>query len=190
MVGSAPPLPAALTGSQLPRPPRSRPARSALGVTSRARSRPAASGRCTAAPPSRIPGVAEFQALEQRRLRLPAPAAGVAPTRRAARAAPPCRAHSSGRVGASPLEAPPAPLGSERASAAGRRFPGRGSRAEGGAAPEREEPESFGLRPGRRSSRALQAAAQAQPVSPNQESMRGPLPLPRLPSLPGSPGPF
>lgn len=71
------PSPAASPGSRsrralLGRPPRMRPVRSALGVTSQARSRPAAVGRCTAAPPSRVPGVAGLRAPEQRRLRLPA----------------------------------------------------------------------------------------------------------------------
>ena len=66
-----------------------RPARSALGVTSQARSRPAAGGRCTAAPPSRVPGAAGLRAPEHRRLRLPAAAVGAAPTRLAERAAPP-----------------------------------------------------------------------------------------------------
>lgn len=50
-----------------------------LGVTSRARSRPAAGGRCTAVPLSRVPGAAGLRAREQRRLRLPAAAAETAP---------------------------------------------------------------------------------------------------------------
>lgn len=86
----------------LPEPPRpplppapDAPARFALGVTSRARSRPAAGGRCTAAPRSHVPGVAGLPALEQRRLRLPAAAARAARTPVGVRAAPPCHAEAA-----------------------------------------------------------------------------------------------
>lgn len=92
-------------------PPRMRPARSALGVTSRARSRPAAGGRSTAVPPSRVPGVAGLRAPEQQRLRLPAKAAGAAPTPGTEREAPPCRGRRSGQP-----EAPWPRLGTARTS--------------------------------------------------------------------------
>lgn len=109
VVGPALPLPLNAAGfPEPPRPPRMRPARSALGVTSRARSRPAAGGRCTAEPPSRVPGAAGLRTPEHRRLRLPAAAAGAARTPLAERAAPPCGDRGSGRAGASPLRGSPA----------------------------------------------------------------------------------
>lgn len=119
--GPAPPLPRSSPGSWsrralLGRPPRMRPARSALGVTSRARSRPAAGGHCTAAPPSRVPGVAGLRAPKLRPLRLPAKAVGAARAPGTERAAPPCggRARAGGSLSArrlpGPGRAPSAPV--------------------------------------------------------------------------------
>jgi hypothetical protein len=111
--------------SLLGHPPRMLPARSALGVTSPARSRPAAGERCTAAPRSRVPGVAGLRAPEQRRLRLPAAAAGAAPSPVAGRAAPPCGGRDSRRGSLSawrlpcPSWAASAPVGPGRGRALG-----------------------------------------------------------------------
>lgn len=98
-----------------PRPPGCAPRALPLGVTSRARSRPAAGGRCTAAPPSRVPGAAGLRAPEHQRFRLPAGTPGTAPTRwRSARLFH-AEAAAQRRGEREPLlEAPGPPLRSER----------------------------------------------------------------------------
>ena len=171
MLGPALPLPGSVARfPEPPRPPRTRPARSALGVTSRARSRPAADGRCTAAPPSHVRGVAGLRAPEQRRLPLPAAAAGVAPTPLEEPAAPPCGGRCSGRAGASPPGGSPGPRWGVSAAQAG---------AGEGTGPQGVGPESRGrcVSAGGGASREREVrpwqGVRTQPVSPVLGSVRG-----------------